>query len=512
MSEKLTLLDTAQAVDTDGDYLYIVQYINDATPHWDARKITPQDLAAAPAGPSVLAVEERVGDGAAGITITTSLATVSDGTGTIQVTIAAEENDLLLIDFSGHVYTGGGTGRVETSFAVNGTNVRSSTNVIQNTVSTGNRNPITMQWLHTVTAGDISGGNVTVALLAREVTTSSEISNDSFGIPVLTVINCGSNPQGPIGPVGATGATGATGPEGGKKLITQTAHGFAVGDVVRLNGSASYTKAQANSVANAAVAGVVSIVPDANSFWLRTSGHQPNLTGLTAGTTYFLSATTAGALTATEPVGVSVVTKPVLVADTTTSGFVRIEPIRQWQLVIDEDGSSLANWTNISGTWTSEAGPYFKQADTSATYRGMYYTTPLDLANGPIIMQADVRFPTSGTSDRRAGLAPVATGLLTGVSVAWGALGDTDVSWISRGDQSNNSVSTTVADDTWYTLRVIVNGDVISVYKDGVFLRANRVSPTGALGEEIAHFAQLWEYKGEIHYRNIKLWRLQGPV
>lgn len=125
------------------------------------------------------------------------------------------------------------------------------------------------------------------------------------------------------GPVGATGATGPAGGGSGELLerdIAQTGHGLAVGNVVRHNGT-SFVKAQANSETNAEVVGIVSVVADANNFTLHYGGRIIGLAGLTAGTVYFLDDDTAGLLTATEPPDVGDVSKPVLVADSTTSGY-----------------------------------------------------------------------------------------------------------------------------------------------------------------------------------------------
>lgn len=101
--------------------------------------------------------------------------------------------------------------------------------------------------------------------------------------------------------------------------VAQTGHGLAVGDVVRHNGT-NYVKAQADSATNAEVIGIVSAVADADHFTLLTEGQITGLSGLTAGTAHFLSATSAGALTATEPSTAGQVSKPVLVAYSTTAG------------------------------------------------------------------------------------------------------------------------------------------------------------------------------------------------
>lgn len=112
--------------------------------------------------------------------------------------------------------------------------------------------------------------------------------------------------------------TGST--EAVTKSISQTTHGFAVGDVLKY-ASSTYAKAQADSASNAEVVGIVSAVADANTFTLLTHGYISTLSGLTANTTYFLSASSAGALTSTEPSTVGQISKPVLRAVSTTAGY-----------------------------------------------------------------------------------------------------------------------------------------------------------------------------------------------
>ncbi len=62
---------------------------------------------------------------------------------------------------------------------------------------------------------------------------------------------------------------------------------------------------------------VVSSVSDANNFTLLVAGIA-TLSGLTAGTVYFLSPSTAGSYTATEPSTTTQISKPVFIAVSTT--------------------------------------------------------------------------------------------------------------------------------------------------------------------------------------------------
>lgn len=105
------------------------------------------------------------------------------------------------------------------------------------------------------------------------------------------------------------------------RAINQVGHGFAVGDWIRLN-TTTYVDAQADSAVNAEVVGVVSAVAGVDDFTFTYSGLVTGLSGLTAGAGYFLSAATPAAITATAPVTVGNIVKPVLIADTTTSGYV----------------------------------------------------------------------------------------------------------------------------------------------------------------------------------------------
>lgn len=103
------------------------------------------------------------------------------------------------------------------------------------------------------------------------------------------------------------------------KDVTQASHGFSVGDVVYYTGSV-YALADASTEATAEVVGIVSAVDGTDDFTITMGGHVTGLSGLTAGSVYFLSET-AGDLTATEPTTTGVISKPLLIADSTTSGY-----------------------------------------------------------------------------------------------------------------------------------------------------------------------------------------------
>jgi hypothetical protein len=124
-----------------------------------------------------------------------------------------------------------------------------------------------------------------------------------------------------------------------------------------------YVKSQADSEAHAEVVGMVTVVPTLDSFTFSTNGKVTGLSGLTPGIVYYLSETTAGAMTATEPDTYGEISKPVFIADTATSGFImemRGVVISAWE---SEDRYSIG---------TAAGRP-------SAPMTGkMYYETDLD--------------------------------------------------------------------------------------------------------------------------------------
>jgi len=117
---------------------------------------------------------------------------------------------------------------------------------------------------------------------------------------------------------------------GDKITVTQASHGFTSSDVGRplyLVGG-TWTLAIASAAASAEVAGFIYAVLDANTLRISTSGQCPSVGAnfldgggsLVAGEVYFLSPSTAGKVTATEPTVIGQISKPLGVA-TSTSAF-----------------------------------------------------------------------------------------------------------------------------------------------------------------------------------------------
>lgn len=128
--------------------------------------------------------------------------------------------------------------------------------------------------------------------------------------------------------------------------ITQTAHGFSVGNVVYFNGTI-YVKAKADVASTSDAVGLVTTVTDANNFTLTLGGVVTTLSGLTAGNVYFLSDATAGLLSTTEPTTTNHVSKPLLVATSTTAGY-----FINWRGMVVGSGISGSGAANKVTFWS----------------------------------------------------------------------------------------------------------------------------------------------------------------
>ncbi len=170
--------------------------------------------------------------------------------------------------------------------------------------------------------------------------------------------------------------TTASSGAGSTANITQSAHGFAVGNVLKLSAADTYAKAQADSVANAEVIGIVSAVIDTNNFTLQMGGRITGLSALTANTVYFLDPSSAGAITATEPSTAGQISKPVLITSSTTAGYVNI----MRGITIGTALSAASSSDVVTGTSTS------------------VYVTPAVIKNNPGVAKASVQWTVGGTT------------------------------------------------------------------------------------------------------------------
>lgn len=111
-----------------------------------------------------------------------------------------------------------------------------------------------------------------------------------------------------------------------KFKVYQPDHGFTIGQVgyvVRYDMVNGYVLANADNEEDAEVIGIVTEVLDSDNFYLLLQGRIQGITlySLIPGTVYYLSDISSGMLTETEPTEVGHISKPLLIADSTSSGM-----------------------------------------------------------------------------------------------------------------------------------------------------------------------------------------------
>ena len=138
----------------------------------------------------------------------------------------------------------------------------------------------------------------------------------------------------------------------GRFSVGQTAHGLSVKDCVWFDGT-DYVQATADTASNARVIGVIVQVIDADNIVIQSTGYAFGLSGLSAGSTYYLQ--DAGGL-GTSP---GTVVVPVLLASSTSTG---------WLLFATQNQPDYEH-----GTWTptyegSTSNPTFTVSVARAEY------------------------------------------------------------------------------------------------------------------------------------------------
>lgn len=172
----------------------------------------------------------------------------------------------------------------------------------------------------------------------------------------------------------------------GRFRVAQTSHGLSVGDCVRFNGT-NYVEATADTIANAQAIGLVVEVVDANVFVMQQSGRAFGLSGLVAGSRYYLQ--DAGGL-GTSPGTVHV---SVLVAASTTTG---------WLIWGTQDTPEYeeGTWTPLitdgtnNATMTTQDGSYTRIGDICFVFANVVVNSPGSVATARL---AGLPFVGAGT-------------------------------------------------------------------------------------------------------------------
>ncbi len=141
--------------------------------------------------------------------------------------------------------------------------------------------------------------------------------------------------------------------------VNQVAHGFIVGDVVRVSASNTYAKAQADSATNALPVGFVIEVVDADNFVLQTAGFSDAFiapfTPLVPAQRYFLSPTTLGGITNIEPSTAGQYSVPMLIALNSTTGYI----LEQRPIAVTSGGSIVQVQSTLQRAVVSFVSPGF---------------------------------------------------------------------------------------------------------------------------------------------------------
>ena len=138
------------------------------------------------------------------------------------------------------------------------------------------------------------------------------------------------------------------------KLVFLPGHGFKKGEVLSyrlVTGVPEYVRALADTPAHAQTPVMVSIVVDANNFYVTQDGYVdgidytllvPPPAAFTAGVQYYLSEVNPGQMSTVAPSGLGQIISPLFVPDSTTSGYFQSNA---GQLI---ESGQLFNWTVVS--------------------------------------------------------------------------------------------------------------------------------------------------------------------
>lgn len=185
-----------------------------------------------------------------------------------------------------------------------------------------------------------------------------------------------------------------------------------------------------------------------------------------------------------------------------------------WETLIDESGSSLANFTTDTGSWSTSGGIISIDAtggsgriahNTDATYRRY---------RAPWFLRADMKIRSDGVLNNGRG----------GLLWYWDGVNDNDplvrflyrTAGTERVEIENDSVAGIAGVDfawsldTWYTIEVAVNTYGASVSVDGSWKVAGTVSPGGAGHTQCK--VGFYAASAKVDFRNLKVFAMTLPT
>jgi hypothetical protein len=174
-----------------------------------------------------------------------------------------------------------------------------------------------------------------------------------------------------------------------------------------------------------------------------------------------------------------------------------------WTQNVSESGTSFANFTAASGTWSSD-GTVIKQTDTAATKRRAKYNNKV--ATSLLVYEAEIQIRTSGAL--RVGGLLIYDGTNTNGIVCYIDQGNSVIALESDSVTARNSASATINTNTWYKVRIVVAAGSVSAYLDGTL----KTSAALVMQDDNIDFVGLISYQAEVWWRNIKVWNLALPA
>ena len=292
---------------------------------------------------------------------------------------------------------------------------------------------------------------------------------------------------------GSGSASGAT------TEVTQSSHGLAVKDCIRHTGSA-WTKARANSNSTLAL-GVVTAVTDSNTFTVAQSGRfELTSHGLTVGQWYYLSESSAGALTTTEPA----ISQPLVYVE--SANFLFVFPYRPTNLLVAGQvplGIHVDEFTGNGSTaaYTLGADP-LSEDNTQVYINGVYQekstyavsgttlTFDTNITNGSsieVVRYAANTFSVGTPNDNTVTTAKIATDAVTTAKIADDAITSALIAddAITSALIADDAITSALIADDAITSALIADDAVVqaAIADDAVDEARLQISNAGSNGE-----------------------------
>ena len=168
------------------------------------------------------------------------------------------------------------------------------------------------------------------------------------------------------------------------KTICKSSHGYNVNCVVGWSGG-TYNLSIANGTYDGEVLGLVTKCYNTDCFELTMAGFTTGLTGLVTNTTYFLSDTYYGCLTCVEPTSPNYLSKAMLIANSTTSGWVLPYAAYIISSGVSEGGPLIKSVCIAPNSYQIQTTDFFVGVN-----GGSFLSLPISPKLGMVIVVADV--------------------------------------------------------------------------------------------------------------------------